>query len=118
MIVMTYENVKLEDIYLMVDCYNLIVANATPRMKTNSPKLLAVRLDRLIGLQKVPCRSKHLLYSCRARKSGVMLAEKFHSRLPVVAGKGVFLDESFAVVPLPAVQSFCYFSYRSSCLLE
>ena len=26
---MTYENMKLEDIYLMVDCYNLIVANAT-----------------------------------------------------------------------------------------
>ena len=29
MIVMIYENVKLEDIYLMVDYYNLIVANAT-----------------------------------------------------------------------------------------
>ena len=27
---MKYENVKLEDIYLMVDCYNLIVANAIP----------------------------------------------------------------------------------------
>ena len=29
MIVLTYENVKLKDIYLMVDCYNLIVTNAT-----------------------------------------------------------------------------------------
>ena len=29
MIVITYENMKLEDIYLMVDYYNLIVANAT-----------------------------------------------------------------------------------------
>ena len=29
MIVMAYENVKLEDIYLMVDCYSLIVANVT-----------------------------------------------------------------------------------------
>ena len=28
MIVITYENMKLEDIYLMVDYYNLIVANA------------------------------------------------------------------------------------------
>ena len=43
MIVMTYENVKLEDIYLMVDCYNLIVANAT------YVKCICVHLSDLVG---------------------------------------------------------------------
>lgn len=61
-----------------------------PCLKTNSSKLLIVRLD-LLALRMSPCRAEHVLHSCKASEGGVVLHENFYRHLPVVLLHGVLL---------------------------
>ena len=74
-----------------------------PRMKNNFSKLLAVSLDRL-ALRMSHAELNTISTGAELGRGGAIFDKKFQPHLPVVAGENVFVDEGFAVSPLPAVQ--------------